>query len=139
MKINDRLVDKLIASTALNDKLVPGLGAAIKGPIVASVGLDKIAENIAISNMAKLSENASHARPSMLASVSSFAENVRSALEALAPGKTPADFASLPDTCLQDFNEWQAMVAILALCNIYSGAGLKLSVQPMLLDGEDIW
>lgn len=138
MKINDRLVDKLIASTALNDKLVPGLGAAIKGPIVASVGLDKIAENIAISNMAKLSENASHARPSMLASVSSFAENVRSALEALAPGKTPADFASLPDTCLQDFNEWQAMIAILALCNIYSGAGLKLSVQPTLLDGEDL-
>lgn len=138
MNINNRLVDRLIASTALNATLVTGLNdAATKGPIVASIGLDKIAENISI-NMANLPGSASHARPSMLASVSSFAGNIRTALDALAPGKTAADYQALSSTCKQDFVEWQAMVAIVALCNIYSGSGLKLSVDPFLLDSEDL-
>jgi len=34
----------------------------------------------------------------------------------------------------QDFDEWQGMIAAVALNHIYSGAGLKLSIQPVHLE-----
>jgi len=118
-------------------KLVPGLGVPAKvGPTSSAANLAEIAEHVQVSNLApKPGENTSHARPTMLANVSSFAENVQEAWNALAPGAAVGAFGKLPESAKQDFMEWQGMVAAVALSNIYSGMGLNLSVDPMVLNG----
>ncbi len=138
MKINNRFQDRLIASTELNAALVPGLAiAAQKGPIIASVGLDKIAENVSI-DLKGQQDSASHARPSMFASISSFACNVKAALDAVAIGKSLADYQALPALVKKDFTEWQGMIATVALSNVYSGTGLKITVDPVQLNASNL-
>lgn len=129
------LVDNLIACTNLDPHLVPGLAApALKGPVSSAANLASIAEHVEVSNLKPAAGmNTSHARPTMLAGISSFVENVKSAWDAVAPGAAAGAFASLPATAKQDFAEWQGMVAAVALSNIYSGMGLSLSVVQMNL------
>lgn len=136
MPINIVLGDNLIACTNLNSKLVPGLAVpADKGPILSAAELFQIAECVLVNNLAPApGADTSHARPTMLASVSSFVENVKAAWDALAPGAAVGAFANLPANAKQDFAEWQGMIAAVALCNIYCGTGLKLSVSGMTLD-----
>lgn len=135
MSITNRIIDNLIASTSLDTDLVPGLANAASGPIEATVDLDKIAENVAINlNMAHAPSNASHARPSMFAYVSSFAQNVRTVLDAVAPGQPAAAYLGLDARVKQDFAEWQGLVAAVALNNIYSCVGLDLSIATVQLN-----
>lgn len=138
MPINSKLVDSLLACTALNPKLVPGLGdGTTKGPIPSAAGLDEIAEKVKVSNLAPADgSNTSHARPTMLSGVSSFVENVNAALTAVAPGAPAGAWGALSAQARQDFAEWQGLVATVALSNIYSGMGLKLSVQEVKLDAN---
>lgn len=138
MRITQRLVDNLITCTQLNTRLVPGLETpAVQGPIPSTADLRMIAEHVAVSNQKPAEEaNTSHARPTMLAGISSFAENVKAAWDALPPVAAPGRFDALPDSVKQDFAEWQGMTAAVALSNIYRGTGLHLSIDPMVLSGE---
>lgn len=138
MSITQQLVDNLIACTQLNTKLVPGLGTpAVQGPIPSTADLQMIAEHVAVSNQKPADKaSTSHARPTMLASVSSFAENVKMAWDALPPAAAPGRFDALPDSVKQDFEEWEGMTAAVALSNIYRGTGLHLSIAPMVLSSD---
>ncbi len=136
--IKQRFPDFLIASTNLDKSLVPGLDiSANKGPIVSAVGLDKIAERVT-TDLTANGTNTSHARPSMFAWHSSFASNIREALNAVAPGVPATAYASLPQVVRDDFAEWQGMVAAVALSNVYSGTGLDLSVMTVKLDAKSL-
>lgn len=136
MKISERFQDNLIASTDLNAQLVPGLNVAtLKGPIAAAVGLDQIADNVTV-DLAQTLDSTSHARPSMFASISSFAENVNRVLNAVDPSQPPTVYAGLSRNAKKDFAEWQGMVAVIALSNIYTGTGLNLSVDTVFLDAQ---
>lgn len=133
MAISDLLGDNLIACTALDVALVPGLNTpATRGPIQSAANLYDIAEHVKVTNLkpAKTSDT-SHARPTMLASISSFAENVKAAWAALPPGAAPNQFLALPQAVQDDFAEWQGMIAAVALSNIFSAMGLNLSVSVM--------
>ena len=132
MPINTCFSDNLISSTKLDAKLVAGLNASVSGPVALNVDLQQVADSVSV-NLTKSKTNASHARPSMFASISSFAENVRRALNAVTPGLPPTELDNLDDMAKQDFAEWQALTAAVALSHIYSGAGLKLSIQPVHL------
>ena len=132
MSINTRFSDNLISSTKLNPQLVAGLQAGTSGPVALAVNLQQVADSVSV-NLAKSKTNASHARPSMFASISSFAENVRKAMNAVTPGLPPTEYANLDEMTKQDFDEWQGMIAAVALNHIYSGSGLKLSIQPVHL------
>lgn len=135
--ISKRFPDNLVASTMLNAQLVPGLdNVAQKGPIAAAVQLDQIVDNVTI-DLAQAAQTTSHARPSMFASISSFAENVRKALNAVDGSQPPAVYAGLDKLVKQDFAEWQGMVAAVALSHVYSGSGLDISVDPIYLDGRN--
>ena len=138
MRITQQLVDNLIACTQLNTRLVPGLETpAVQGPIPSTADLRMIAEHVAVSNQKPAEKaNTSHARPTMLAGVSSFAENVKAAWDALPPAAAPGKFDALPDSVKQDFAEWEGMTAAVALSNIYRGTGLHLSIVPMVLSGN---
>lgn len=130
MPINTLLVDNLIASTQLNPDLVNGLGTpALKGPIASGVDLKTIADHVHI-DLATDGTNTSHARPTMLAGISSFVENVETAWNA-------ANISNLPANVQQDFLEWQGMIAAVALSNIYRGMGLDLSVTQITLNPAD--
>lgn len=132
MTINQRFPANLISSAKLDAQLVPGLNASGTGAQIVNAGLSEIAEAIQISVHRAAAVSADHARPSMLASLSSFAKNVGDALKAVAPGAV-APFSSLDPVAHQDFAEWQGMIAAVALSNVYSGAGLNLSVSPVAL------
>ena len=135
--IKNRFPDNLIASTELDPALVPDLAnVAQKGPIVAQIELDQIVDNVTI-DLAQAAQTTSHARPSMFASISSFAENVRKALNAVDGTQPPSVYAGLDDLVKRDFAEWQGMVAAVALSHVYSGAGLEISVDPVYLDGHN--
>ncbi len=138
MSITQQLVDNLIACTQLDTRLVPGLQTpAMQGPIPSTADLHMIAEHVVVSNQKPAGhQDTSHARPTMLAGISSFAENVKTAWDALPPAAAPGRFASLPDAVKQDFAEWEGMIAAVALSNIYRGTGLHLSVAPMLLSAD---
>lgn len=138
MSINTIIGDNLIACTNLNAKLVPGLAVpADKGPIPSAADLGQIAQCVEVSNLTPApGADTSHARPTMLASISSFVENVKAAWNALAPGADPAAYENLPSHTKRDYIEWRGMIAGVALCNIYSGMGLKLSVNEMDLEAS---
>lgn len=134
MSIKNRIVDNLIACTQLDKNLVPGLDGKTSGSIEAQAGLKQIADNVAISTqMAKTNTSASHARPSMFAFVSSFAQNVEAVLNAVAPGKPAVEYMNLDAQVKQDFAEWQGLIAAVALNNIYSCVGLDLSIMMVQL------
>lgn len=138
MPINQKLVDNLIACTQLNANLVAGLNTpAIKGPIPSAASLADIASHVEVSNLTP-SENAdtSHARPTMLASISSFVENVKAACDAVSTAAQPGAYQNLSPIAKQNFAEWQGMIAVVALCNIYSVTGLNLSVKEIRMDGS---
>lgn len=138
MKINERFSDFLISTTTLSPALVPGLNTpAIKGPTAVNTTLDQIADHITVTNLTKpkAAIDASHARPSMLASITSFAQNVKKACNA---ATSPAHFGALTDLEKQDFAEWLGMIAAVALNHIYSGNGLNLSIQTILLSSDDL-
>lgn len=137
MTIKERFPDYLISSTNLTPEQVPGLlQVAQKGPIKAEVGLDKIVDSIHV-NLAKAKLNASHARPSMLANLSSFVDNVKLALEKACAVNGQILFSRLDDPIKEDFAEWCGMIAAVALNDMFSGTGLDLSVQPVSLNSAD--
>lgn len=130
MPIDTLLVDNLIASTKLNPNLVPALSTpATKGPIISHADLKTIAGHVDV-NLAADGADTSHARPTMLAGISSFVENVETAWNA-------ASVAAMPNNVRQDFLEWQGMMAAVALSNIYRGMGLDLSVTQVTLNPND--
>lgn len=134
MKINERFSANLISSAKLDKDLVPGLETAGTGPDLVKAGLTTIADKTQIS-VDKATESSDHARPSMLAHLSSFAKNVGDALKGVALGAADGErYDDLSPIAQQNFAEWQGMIAAVALSNIYSGAGLKLSVSPMALN-----
>lgn len=138
MKINERFSDFLISTTTLDPALVPGLTtSATKGPTAVQTTLDQIAEHVTVTNLAapRAAIDASHARPSMLASITSFCQNVRKACNAMV---SPASFVALTDLERQDFAEWLGMIAAVALNHIYSGTGLDLSIRTILLNSSDL-
>lgn len=134
MMINARFSSNLIAGVDNIVKLVPGLASVGNdGPMVIPsfdglAAIQGVKKHMSV-NLEKANTLASHARPTMLAFLSGFTSNVRSALEALAPGKTLTDYNILDDQVKHDFAEWQGLTAALALNWIYSGAGLNLSVM----------
>lgn len=136
MTINQRFSANLISSAKLSAKLVPGLATAGTGADFVKADLGAIADTTQISVGKAAAESAGHARPSMLASLSSFAKNVGDALKSVSKGAT-VPFGSLDPVAQQDFAEWQGMIAAVALSNIYSGAGLNLSVSPVALNETD--
>lgn len=131
--INQRFTDNAIASTRLDTQLVPALGTStVKGPIQAPVDLKYIADNIQ-TNLVNPQSNASHARPSLLAHVTSFAQNVRTAILA---SSAPAAFVSLEAQVLKDYAEWQGMIAAVALTHVFSATGLDLSIETVSLSSS---
>lgn len=132
MTINDRFPANLISSAKLDAKLVPGLKAGGTGAQLVNAKLSEIADETKISVDKSSDQSADHARPSMLANLSSFAKNVVDALKAVSPGTT-VHFDGLDPIAQRDFAEWQGMIAAVALNNVYSGAGLNLSVSPVAL------
>lgn len=137
MMIKQSFSSNLIAGVDNIVKLVPGLAAVGNdGPMVIpgfeGTPLQSIKNHLSV-NLKKANTLASHARPTMLAFLSGFTSNVRSALDALAPGKTLTDYNILDDQVKHDFAEWQGLTAAVALNWIYSGAGLNLSVVSVAL------
>lgn len=138
MKINERFSDFLISTTTLDPALVPGLTtSATKGPTAVQTTLDQVAEHVTVTNLSKpkAAIDASHARPSMLASITSFSQNIKKACNAAV---APASFTALTDLEKQDFAEWLGMIAAVALNHIYSGTGLDLSIQTVLLSSSNL-
>lgn len=137
VNILTRIKDNLIASTNLDVTLVPGLTNADAGDIKSTADLSQIAGNVAINqNMAQAPSSASHARPTMFAFVSSFVQNVRTVLDAIAPGQPSTTYEGLDARVKQDFDEWQGLIAAVALNNIYSCVGLDLSVSTVQLSSS---
>ena len=138
MIINERFSSNLIAGVDNIVKLVPGLGSVgSDGPMVipnfdGPTAIQSVKKHMFV-NLEKANSLASHARPTMLAFLSGFTSNVRSALEALAPGKALTDYNILDAQVKHDFAEWQSLTAAVALNWIYSGAGLNLSVMSVAL------
>lgn len=137
MQIRDLFTDNLVASTNLSRTLVVGLdNAATKGPMIAAegVGPAEIADSIALTT-ATDSANSAYARPSMLAHISSFASGVRMIAGKYNAGKLTG--ADMDSPAYRDFVEWQGLVAIMALHDIYSYKGLDISVQTVQLNSKD--
>lgn len=138
MKINERFSDFLISTTMLDTALVPGLTtAASKGPTAVQTTLDQIAEHVVVTNLVKprAAIDASHARPSMLASITSFSQNIKKTRDAMV---SPASFSALTNLEQRDFTEWLGMIAAVALNHIYSGSGLNLSIQTVMLNSSNM-
>ena len=137
MQIRDLFTDNLVASTRLSPTLVPGLDTSeSKGPITAADGIGpaQIAENFYLTTESD-SANSAYARPSMLAHVSSFASGVRTIAEKWNAGKLTG--AHMDSSAYRDFIEWQGLVAIVALHDIYSYKGLDISVKSIQLNSKD--
>lgn len=119
MQINEILTDNLIASSKLTVALVPGLATvADKGPMVGDqqkLTLEEMSQHVYTDLAPANGADTSHARPTMLAGISSFAQNVNDALET--------------GVIHKDFWEWQGMVAAVALRNVYCGTGLNLTIE----------
>lgn len=136
--IHDRFGSNIIASASLNKDLISGLDTSNgNGPIVSSADLRTIASNVYV-DLGEAAERASHARPAMMAFISGFVSNVRTALDTLASGNPPKDYTPLDAQVKQDFAQWQGLTAAIALNGIYSSVGLSLSVMSVLLDGNKV-
>lgn len=134
--INDHFKTNIIASIKLNEEQVPGLSRGEGGPFVFPQDLRTITDHVYV-NVDKNNNRASHARPTMLAFLSGFVSNVRMALKTVGDGKLPSYFNDLENQVKLDFAEWQGLTAAVALNWIYSGAGLKLSVESVSLSNEN--
>ena len=133
--IHDRFIDNVVASTRLDVALVPALDvASTKGPITAPVDLKYIAENIQ-TNLVDPQADTSHARPSMLAHVTSFSRNVRTAI---LKSSSVAAFAELDMQQRKDYAEWQGMIAAVALTQVLSATGLELSIKSEFLTRDRV-
>lgn len=137
MQINERFSANLISSSALDKKLVSRLDTNETGDMLSTATLSDIADKTRVNLTKVTTDTAGHARPSMLAHLSSFAKNVEDALASITPGAVIA-FTNLSPIVRQDFAQWQGMTAAVALNNVLTGAGLDLTVSPVTLDGGNV-
>lgn len=132
--IKDLFPDNLLATTKLNPAIIPGLAPdGLSGPNEFSgLTLEMVAKSVDTSGNSK--EKADQACPTLFANLSSFVMNVNHYISMESAKLTAAEI-SRPG--YQDYLEWQGLVAALALRNVCSVKGLKLSIQTVTLKNTD--
>jgi len=133
--IKNLFPDNLLATTGLDPATLPGLNnMALMGPNrFDGLDLNMVADSIDTSGNG--TEKADQARPTVLASTSSFVTSVHHYTSLTSDKLTDAEMKA---PGYQDYLEWQGLVAALALRNIYSVKGLDLSIQTVSLSAQKV-